>query len=261
MSDLSEAGLLLAAAGGLAGSLHCLGMCGAFPLALATTGSSTARVRRQVLYQVGRLNALVFLGVAAGAAGGTLLLDVSFGMGSTVLACVAGAVMVGLGLEMLGRASLLSRALAATVGRAVTRPMRALLGAPSPMAPLAFGALNAFLPCHLVYAFVAQAAASARPLEGGLTMLAFGAGTVPAMLGLGLVGGRIPERVRLGFDRAVAIALVVYGGLLIARVVLPGETHAPHGSAHPLQVEEQREDGGHDELHGAQHGRAGHEVR
>lgn len=260
MTDLSGPGLLLAAAGGLAGSLHCLGMCGAFPLALSSASRPGARALRQVLYQLGRLNALAFLGAVAGAVGATFVLEGSLGIGALVLACIAGATMVALGLEMLGGSPVVTRVLASTVGRVVTRPMRALLGAPSPLAPLALGALNAFLPCHLVYAVVAQAAASARPVDGMLTMLAFGAGTVPAMLGLGLVGGQIPPRLRLLFDRGVAVALVVYGGLLIVRGVIP-EGHHAHGSSNPLQVEQQGEHRGHHELHGTEHSGRDHEVR
>ena len=48
--------------------------------------------------------------------------------------------------------------------------------------------LNGLLPCPLVYAFAAQAAASGGPLQGLLIMAAFGLGTFPAMLMMGGVG-------------------------------------------------------------------------
>jgi sulfite exporter TauE/SafE len=41
-----------------------------------------------------------------------------------------------------------------------------------------------FIPCGLVYSVLMTAASTANPLGGALTMLAFGAGTLPAMLGL-----------------------------------------------------------------------------
>ncbi len=58
--------------GGVAGSLHCVGMCGGFPLALA--GARRRRpVVRQLLYNAGRLQALVFIGAMSGMAGGALV--------------------------------------------------------------------------------------------------------------------------------------------------------------------------------------------
>ncbi len=218
------AGYALAAAGGMAGSLHCLGMCGAFPLALAS-GPRPRRVARQLLYQLGRVNALIFIGAVSGALGATVLAGSSLFVATRVLSVFAGTVMVVLGLEMLGWTTGLTNRLAVIVNGAVARPLRGVIASPSPAAPLALGVLNAFLPCHLVYAFAAQAAASATPVAGMLTMLAFGAGTVPAMLGLGLFGGSVSARVRGGFDRFVAIALVAYGLILFGRAFLTGEGH------------------------------------
>jgi sulfite exporter TauE/SafE len=51
-------------------------------------------------------------------------------------------------------------------------------------------------------------------------MLAFGAGTVPAMLGIGLAGERLPGWLRQGADRVVAVLLVAYGLVLAAQGAL-----------------------------------------
>jgi sulfite exporter TauE/SafE len=217
-AEPSGAGYALAFAGGLAGSLHCLGMCGAFPLALARAPGG--RVGRQLLYHLGRLNALAFIGAISGALGATLLAGAPIAMASRVLALGAGVVMVVLGLEMLGLTTALTSRLAVAVNAAVARPLRGVIASPSLAAPLALGCLNAFLPCHLVYAFAAQAAVSGTPLAGMMTMLAFGAGTVPAMFGLGLFGGTISAGVRAGFDRVVAVALIGYGMIVASRFFL-----------------------------------------
>jgi len=50
------------------------------------------------------------------------------------------------------------------------------------------GVFNGFLPCPLVYAFVAEATSTAGALPGFLTMASFGLGTFPAMLMMGGVG-------------------------------------------------------------------------
>ena len=226
--DASLGGYAIAAVGGFAGSLHCLGMCGAFPLALSARGRGS-RVVRQLLYQLGRVNALVFIGVLSGLAGATLVAGTSFAVASRVLAAVAGGVMIALGVEMLGLVRGLTGRVAFAIQGAVARPLRGIIASSSPAAPVALGMLNAFLPCHLVYAFAAQAAASGTPVAGGLTMLAFGAGTVPALLALGLFGESISPQFRRRFDRIVAGALIAYGLVLVATAALAsGGGHAHH---------------------------------
>ena len=68
------------------------------------------------------------------------------------------------------------------------RGVRGLLRAPGAAAPLAFGVFNGLLPCPLVYAFIAQAVVAGSVGKGLATMVAFGLGTFPAMLLVGLVG-------------------------------------------------------------------------
>jgi sulfite exporter TauE/SafE len=46
------------------------------------------------------------------------------------------------------------------------------------------GACWGLIPCGLVYSVLMTAASTANPASGAITMLAFGAGTLPAMLGL-----------------------------------------------------------------------------
>jgi sulfite exporter TauE/SafE len=53
---------------------------------------------------------------------------------------------------------------------------------------LALGLLLGFLPCGLLYTALVAAAASGGPLAGGAAMLAFGLGTVPALVATGLAG-------------------------------------------------------------------------
>jgi hypothetical protein len=97
----------------------------------------------------------------------------------------------------------------------------------SPAAPLALGVFNAFLPCQLIYAFAARAASTASVGEGTLTMLAFGLGTLPAMLAVGtthaLVGARGRARLAL-----VAGLLVVGFGVLTLLRGLDALPHAGH---------------------------------
>jgi sulfite exporter TauE/SafE len=210
-------------AGGIAGSLHCVGMCGGFPVALA--GSSTAKWTRQVLYNLGRLNTLVFIGAVSGAAGAAVVAAGPVRQFERALALVAGSFMIVVGLEVLGvLAQFTARGAAlaqATVGRMLAGVMRSR----SPAAPLALGVFNAFLPCQLIYAFAARAASTASVTEGMLTMLCFGLGTVPAMLAVGAAGALARPAVRARLSLLAGALIVAFGAITLLR----GFEVVPHG--------------------------------
>lgn len=231
---------LMAFVGGLAGSLHCIGMCGVFPTSLARTGGADA-LRRQLLYNAGRLNTLAFVGALSGAFGAAVAATGPFRTAERVLAVAAGTLMVAIGLEMLGLVGRFSARAAALTQRTLTRWLSGVLASPSPAAPLALGIFNAFLPCQLIYAFAARAAATASALDGALLMLAFGLGTIPAMLTLGMTRVLAGPRVRLQLSRVSGVLVIVFGIVTLLRGVLPGAGHellhgghdsgAPHDQA------------------------------
>jgi sulfite exporter TauE/SafE len=219
--------LLVPLLGGLAGSLHCIGMCGAFPLALGAGGGHRWR---QVLYNLGRVNALVLIGGLSGAAGATLVATVPVAFVGRALAVIAGAFMIVVGLEMLGVLSGVSTRGAALVQHVVQRVLAGVIRSPSPVAPLALGMANAFLPCQLVYAFAARAAATASVGEGMLTMLLFGVGTVPAMLALGRTSALFTPRARARLSLASGALVVAFGILTLLRAG-PSDFHLHPGHA------------------------------
>ncbi len=199
--------------GGLAGSLHCVSMCGGFPLALRAGGPG---VRRQLLYNLGRLNTLMFLGAMAGGLGAVVATG-PLHQAERVLAIVAGVIIVVAGCDMLGllrwRMPRLAMAVQASVGRLLNGAMRS----PSSIAPLALGIFNAFLPCQLLYAFVAQAATTGTFAGGTLVMLAFGLGTVPAMLALGVTRVLARPALRVALSRVAGVLVLGFGVLTLLR--------------------------------------------
>lgn len=220
---------LLVFVAGFAGSFHCLGMCGGFACALGrdTSGRHTL-LARQLLYNTGRLATYAFLGLLAGTAGA--LLGGYSGPGSLdlaqrLLALTAGTLMVVMALQLWGRPAGLHRALAGLGSTAVAGSLRGLLTAPGRSAPLAFGVFNGFLPCPLVYAFVAQAAASGGVATGLFTMLAFGLGTYPAMLLAGGIGALLGPRLRRRGVWVAGTFLLMLGLITLARGLWPDAGH------------------------------------
>lgn len=189
MEPLTSYALIFLA--GVAGSLHCVGMCGGFACALkADPRGPAATTRRHLIYNGGRVFTYVFIGAVAGAVAASLVghdgSDTTASTAQRLLALVSGALMIFIGLQFLGWFK--PRALTAAGSGLIAKALRDLLDSPNVLAPLAFGVFNGFLPCPLVYAFAAQAAASGGAGNGALIMLAFGLGTFPAMLAMGGAG-------------------------------------------------------------------------
>lgn len=204
---------------GVAGSLHCIAMCG--PLVAVVAPVFGRRSTPAVWYQSGRLGSYVaigvlagFAGVAAGAAG--------FGRGLSV---VAGIAMLGMALGQVtsfhSRSGVwwtrqLSRLLGAVARARATHPLASALGA---------GIVNGVLPCGLVYASAMVAAAAGGPVEGAAVMLAFGLGTAPMMLGIWTGASRLPAGWRLRLRMLTPAALAAVGVLLVLRGVAGAGPH------------------------------------
>ncbi len=219
--DFLAGGLLFTA--GLTSSWHCIGMCGGFPVMLANGQRSTGR---QVLYNFARVNTLVVIGALSGAIGASIVHLGPIPVVERGLPLLAGVLMLVVGAEMLGilgAARVVSRF---GLPRGFGEAMRSVLRSRTLAAPVVLGVFNAFLPCHLVYAFAARAASSGSVLGGMETMLFFGLGTVPALFLTGQLGGRIPTSLSPVLARVSGAAVVIFGLWTIARAFMLGD--APH---------------------------------
>jgi len=232
-------------AAGFAGSFHCIGMCGGFACGLGRDprgGAATAF--RHLLYNSGRLTTYCFLGALAGALGQVIctsrgttftLLGGSLDAIERVLASVAGLLMIAMALHFFGLLRAFHRLTAGFVSSTFAMSLRSLLTTRNRAAPLAFGVVNGFLPCPLVYAFAAEAASTFQALSGLLTMAAFGLGTFPAMLMMGGIGRLLAPAWR---QRGVWVAggfIFLLGIITLGRGVLPFGAHMAHGlfGGHP----------------------------
>ena len=190
-TDVTDFALIFLA--GLAGSMHCVGMCGGFACGLGTDSRGHAATAwRHLAYNVGRVTSYAFLGAVVGHLGVLLVGhedEASTGsLAQRALALVSGALMIYIGLQFLGLLGRKGHPLLGLGAQGLTQSLRALLKAPGLGAPLAFGVLNGLLPCPLVYALAAQAAASGSAASGLGIMVVFGLGTFPAMLAMGGIG-------------------------------------------------------------------------
>jgi sulfite exporter TauE/SafE len=93
----------------------------------------------------------------------------------------------------------------------------ALLRQRSLASTFALGMLNGLFPCGLVYAACAGAVATGGLLSGVEYMAAFGFGTVPMMLGIGLVGQKLQFTLRFKLQHLIPACLALVAVLLILR--------------------------------------------
>lgn len=213
---------------GLAGSFHCVGMCGGIVAALSLRGegdSLPASIRRQLLYHLGRITTYALLGGAAGAFGAALsaplLRTVSWWLFLAANLCVVAA---GLGTALrLNRLNL--ALLEGSGGRFLARPLRRIMSSSSPLAPYPLGLLLGFLPCGLVYAPLPAAAASGTPLMGALIMASLGAGTTPALFLCGSASGAASGVVRGYLARCAGLLVALLGGAGVWRLLSSGCAH------------------------------------
>jgi sulfite exporter TauE/SafE len=207
---------------GLAGSVHCAGMCG--PILLVLTGGAASVRRAAAIYHGSRISIYVLLAFLAGYAGAALTRG---GLGRAV-AVVAGTLLVLAAMGGLGTQKWIqpfSRAWSATVIRIGARAAAFTRRRPHAGYAVA-GAVNGLLPCGLIYAAVGTAASSGSIAASALFMSGFGVGTVPALLGVTLAAGAVPVALRRRL-RFVGPALMALAGLLLI-----GRALAPDSSVH-----------------------------
>jgi sulfite exporter TauE/SafE len=190
---------------GIASSAHCAGMCGAFALRAGTGGARAPW--RMLLYLSGKAFTYVFLGALAGLAGASII-DQFVGIQGW-LGLAVGAVLLFAGVRLLRPpGAIRATGPGAWIGRVFAPVFQFAHSAEAAGGPFALGAVTGLLPCGIVYVAAIQGAGLGTPLGGAALMAAFGAGTVPILAAVGLLGhGAVA---RFGASR-----LRITGGVLL----------------------------------------------
>lgn len=210
----------MAFATGLVGSFgHCVGMCGpivgSFAVAAAPLGARRTLLG-QLAYHAGRVTTYAVLGAVMGLSGSFVNVAGRLAGVQAAVSVLAGLLMVLLGIGAAGLSATLKRMEARASARLVVL-VRGILegGGPSRLYPT--GLVLGLLPCGLSWTMFLGSAGTGSAVEGLLLALAFGLGTVPALLLAGVAATAIGLRARGLLARAGGVLVALLGALFVLR--------------------------------------------
>lgn len=193
--------LLVMSLGFLGSFGHCIGMCGPLTVAfsLSSQQSPPSNWRHQLyfhgLLNLGRILSYALVGAAIGAVGSVLIAGGQLaGIDSVLrrgLTIVTGCLLIWIGLaqiapQSLPRIPLLHPLMQGKLHQKLTAAMVNVSFQTRWWTPALLGITWGLIPCGFLYAAQIKAAETGNLWQGTVTMLAFGLGTVPSMLGIGV---------------------------------------------------------------------------
>lgn len=229
---------------GLFSSAHCIAMCGSVIGALTLTLPVEIRQQPRKMfpfvfnYNVGRILSYAI----AGSIVGFLASPLAQINGLSVLRYLSVLVMISMGLYLAGWFPKFAHAekIGAPIWRKLQPIGQKLLPVRTLKQAFLLGAVWGWLPCGLVYAGLAVAATTGDPLYAASVMLAFGLGTLPAVMGAGMFAGMLASLARNQLFRKLAGLLIIVMALLL--LLWPHGGHEQHDHADMQPVTETNQD-------------------
>lgn len=221
MSDATPA-LAAALLTGLLGSAHCVGMCagisGMFAMH-AQQASIRSRLPFALAYNVGRIMSYALLGLVVASLGHSAVEAIPSLAGPVRIAGGLVIVLVGLQIAFDWRVLKPLEQMGSMIWSRLAPIAKHLVPANTIPRALGLGLLWGWLPCGLVYSVLLMAATSDGPANGALIMIAFGIGTMPAMLMTGMGTARLVAIMRQKSARVGLGLLIVALG--VATLAMP----------------------------------------
>jgi len=197
--------LLLIASLGFLGSFgHCIGMCGPLTVAFALSQQDKNPEdfkgwRFHLLLNLGRITSYGLIGAALGGMGSAFVASGQLaGIGSNfrqIMAIFTGILLIWFGIgqiqpNWLPRLPFLNP-LQGIVHDRLSSRMNQLASKQQWWTPALLGSVWGLIPCGFLYAAQLKAVETGELLTGAVTMLCFGLGTAPMMLGVGISAAKI----------------------------------------------------------------------
>jgi sulfite exporter TauE/SafE len=201
----------LAFIAGVLGSGHCLGMCGALVSGYFMNVGKNKSYLPYFAYQFARILVYIIIGLLAASLSAVLVSGGMVGKVQSILQMAIGTIVIILALGILGLVPWQGSMKLLPMnwlrkGYASARSRGPLYGA------IIAGFLNGLMPCPLTFAMYVEATSASSVMEGGLLLLAFGAGTLPTMLFISFAFAKMGASLR-GFMLKSAAIIMIFMGL------------------------------------------------
>ena len=211
---------------GLAASVStCAAVTGGLLLAVAAKFNDAhahltraEKFRPHIYFNAGRVISYAILGGAIGALGMSLDLSPT---ANGILMLVAGAVMIGIGVQMLGLLPL--GWLRLKMPAAFSEKINALAASRSSGGMSLLGAATFFLPCGFTQALQLYVLAQGNVVTGAVTMFVFALGTLPALISISAISSFASGALQRHALKVAGVAVLFLGlinlqpGLMLAR--------------------------------------------
>ena len=205
---------------GLLGSAHCLGMCGGIS-GLFAVNASIRSIRQQIplaiAYNAGRITTYAILGIVVAMLGRGAVSSIPDLAAPVRLASGVLIILVGLQVAFGWRLLSFVENVGARLWRRVAPAAKGLVPVENLLQALGLGLIWGLLPCGLVYSVLLLAATTTESSSGALVMIAFGLGTMPAMVATGVSASKLAQF--MNHRRMGAGLLIILMG--IATIAMP----------------------------------------
>ena len=200
---------------GIMGLAHCVAMCGSLSMALGfSIPANKSFVRYATFISIGRIFGYALIGIAANFFAQSII---TLTNGHVLyLSIFSSLLMIGIGLHIANITNFVLKLekIGAIVNPFINPIKKRLLPIDSILKCLLYGMFWGFLPCGLIYTALSLALVAPTPVMGGLVMLSFGIGTLPALIGMTLFNSKLNsvlsnKIVRLGFGITIIVLAIL----------------------------------------------------
>ena len=187
---------------GLLTSIHCISMCGAINLMTTFNRENKVNLKRPFLYNLGRLISYTLLGGIVGLIGS--IISVSETINGLII-IFASVVMLLMSLSMLN------------IIKFKLPKLIKLKSSIKTSNSFMVGLLNGFMPCGPLQSMQVYALSTGSFIKGSLSMFLFCLGTIPLMLGVGVIFNIVKGRKRIILNKIASILILLLSIVMLFR--------------------------------------------
>ena len=218
---------------GLFSTVHCIGMCGSIIGALSLSLPASIRDNRikrftfVTSYNIGRILSYTLAGLIVGGIGMGLFESSGLASGHAILQIVSLVMMVAIGLYLAGWLPQVSyfEKIGAPIWRRLEPIGRKMMPVDSIIKAFVYGMIWGWLPCGLVYTVLIWTLTSGSAINGALTMLAFGLGTLPTLISAGVMTSWLTRLAQSQNARRIIGVLIILMAIGSVFIPIGGKHH------------------------------------